>query len=183
MNAPADYPKEPNMVEQPLTWIHKYGATTVAAVVFGIALWQMFLRLETQMVEANAESKELIVQYHTTVLELGHDIEAILTKQQARDQAADLTRDEANKDRERGRELISLLISKVDRFEDWAGRAREIDTLRANYFAYYLNQDAVKQGMEEPFPSAEIEQLEAKLQLLLEASLQRNGGLLNENHN
>ena len=157
------------MSDQAFVWIEKYGFPTVVAVALALVAWVLFEKIE----KGNAANTELIIQYHTSVIELGHEIEKILAQQTARDAAADATRNEANADRERNRELLKVLAERVGTFHDWAIRAREIESLRSNYFAHYLNQNAIKNGLDAPFPAQALEELETRLNVLLDQAQQR----------
>ena len=159
------------MTDQAFVWIEKYGFPTVVAVALALVAGILFNKIE----EGSQANTELIVQYHTAVLKLGHEIEKILSQQIARDKAADATRNEANLDRERNRELLKILHARIRAFHDWAIRAREIESLRSNYFAHYLNQSAIKNGLDAPFPTQALEELETRLNVLLEQAQQRIG--------
>lgn len=157
------------MVEEGAKKLFEYG---VLGVVAGGLAW-MVLELQNEVKEGNKENKDLVVQYHTAVINLGHDIEEILNRQTARDVAADETRSEANRERGSTQEKIGVILRRVERFETIWFKAREIDKIRSDYFTWYLNQDALKSGMDAVFPVEDLQALEDRLNIMLNEDIQQ----------
>ena len=155
------------MADETLKKLEKYGLGLVGIVALSFVAVILFGKIEDLNQSILDITKESLEKYS----EHAKTIEELLERQQQRDENADDARREANTDRQENRKLILRILDRVDEMQTLIAKREIVTNLKGVFLMQAINNLAEAQGLTPVFPIADLQELQQKLQLLIEEDI------------